>query len=1762
MSTPPGFDLDRELTEALQTAATVRMGQFDPRTLSWLVLLPEWTTGLATETGLAGTSDLPGLVDRLEAANLVERREVLGDDGHRHQAFWVRSGARHELAQYLAEVRGRRLDDDLTELAASVAGLATQEPSLRGWLDLVERHRDDPSGRSLLSEVERLISSDRLGDAAALVAMASALGQVVGGPLADAARRGQWRVDREHRTAEDTQHLRHYYRRREVEGELDTLLSGRTESWALHLLGAGGVGKTMVVRYLASGRYATDRGRAPFPVARADFDHLDPRYPQQRPAELLLALTEEFAGFGLTRVSYSYYRRFRDAADALHEELARTGGEAPVQDELMRQVVRDFTRVLADLSASAVLVLDTCEELAKLYPPGSPAPAIDWTFRLLELLHDAYPGLRVVLAGRRWLVPALDDQQQAGGPLLSARPYLRVVTVPGFTRDEAEGYLNQRQAARAELALGGPVLPARLRAALLHRARERRDGEDRYNPFELSAYCEWAFSEPSLDPDELVNAPGDPYVERRILGRLGDGPARDGLAVAAELGRFDQELAAPGWRRAGVDPAAAFHWIAGQEWVRVLSLDAGGRPRVIEIDEHLLHRIRAAVTASRSRYPADREQLGRDAAEAIERSMPLSDLPAETVEAAVRLLRADDASALWRALEERVVNEDAWAWASQVTPRVAAIEMERAKGNGPTILAAILATQAATRIHTESGQVVAALWREAERIAARHPNGRERSVLETRAAFGRVAVGDMLSVAAPWTAIPLWGGPPGSFAAALEGAFVRHKVPPGVPPLGLSAAIELASSLGDRKTAAMALLAKAETALTEGEHDIAAAAADQAIAAADAPAGTPAPKWADWVPPRGLLDRCRLIRLWIALERGVPLDMVPWRAWRADALDRLDDIDAERLVALTVEFELGHRLIDADELRRLEGADSYVPGRRPVTWRHRLIGPLSVELAQAWSARQAPGRSRDLLVRRREEAVAAGDDPDMVEACDMGLLRLCRRFRTTKYSPSARYLAREGSVAVRAEAWLVLTLVNGERPVDPQQAGSWHAWWQCQDVRSLSSVPRPAPFVVKEPGVSALTSEADMNEVSLMGLERAHAEAARPGQSASWETRKDLLEAMVRLRRARTGPPGELGRAALAAGETSALRVPREAVIMLTTAADQLQTAGDLAGTGQAQLLAALAAARMGDRVAAEQAWQRYRQLDAGAILEPVEGWRSRSRAVRAYLGGRAERADSPELIISPIARPAAVPAVQPPAPAGPHGSGSDPNPRVAHTRGFGSEPIAVPQQPTAGPSAAGRPSPIYSSKARTWRLVLVFGVLLAAGVLAVAVNTVRQNHTTTAQPSIQPSSGSSTVGGASRPPSTQPASRPPSTVPPRSSRPVIEGASRPPSTQPASRPPSTVPPRGSRPVSTPGAWVARILLAALVAALAAGVPIVAVALWQATRLRGYRIRGARTVKILAIDADTVQLELRDHRGTASLDERLLTRIGAWLRKRAPYGTMAWPKPGTPGVGSPRAALSGLRYRLPTVHGKRSLILLQLDIPLDLEAYPWEGLVAGVLPASTARAVLAYRCRGGRPARRLSPPAPAVFRGPRHLAPPSAPNRQGVAHLVGTPVRTSAGWRLRTASETSLITTGQSRGTEAGEELLATDFLGLDRRALVVLQAEPVDENPEPLGDLREGFTGLARSALDGGAPAALVLPSLPDELAVEAVDMVGREMRHRRLPAYPSDLVVLTARLKALVADWPNGTDARNTQPGQDVLLFLGTSETIGPAELPGEGA
>jgi len=1177
------LDLEAALASLREEAREQRYSQFDLELLVWLVLVPEWTSELATALGLGSQKRVAALVDQLATAGLIDRS--------RQQSFSLRPAERAGLVTYLKSGGQAVAARALTRLTEALERVPDAGPAWRQPLLDVGRYRSDPSGLGIMSALDRLIAQGRLDEAGTLVDTAQAAGDLIGGTLDATATRAQWRLRRAHRDNEDRDYLLRYLSRVPVEGAINALLGDR-EQWALHLMGAGGAGKTMVLRYLVSGSFAEAWGRPLFPVARIDFDYLDPQYPERRPAELLLWLADELLGYGQTRDFAAYYQRLRDTAAHLHEEASRAGSETAALTGLTRQTVVQFARLLDELPDPVLLVLDTFEEIAKLYAPGAPAPGIDHAFGMMELLHEVQPKVRVVFSGRRPLVPGSDPRQAAAGPLLRPRPYLRVFDMPGFNAAEADAYVDMR----------APGIAPAVRSALMDRVR---DTSGWYNPFELNAYCEWALAEPGLDPGLLRDYASDPYVERRILARLDD-EVRAALPVAVAFGSFTRALAEPALTRLGIDADRAFDRLAAEEWVIVREVDARGLPATLELDPHLRDRLYAVVSP---RTKIDVARLGADAASLADQT-PLAQLATEVVEAAVRLSPPREASALWRRLERRVVEERAWDWAAAVVPRAGAALAGPAE---QTILAAVLATQASVRLHADPHASQGTPWRSVWQELARYPDAENagKRALAGRAVAGLMRAGEQVDQ------LQLADAPEDAAVAAAEAIQAR-----GAPlPPALAGRLARTDPGTPADLGAARQLALAWDHMSAGRGDAAVVAIHVALAALRRSPVT-AGSYADWIPPADLGNRCLLAELVIAAESGREPALVTSPQELRLALESARAIDGERLASLAIDLLARRGPVEPNLLIEAEAADRYVSGRRPDSWVHRMTRPLVVAIAEAWSVHGKPDRAAGLLRERIDVAVSAGGDAFTVDACQLALLRLCRRYRTTVFAGSVHRLAEEGSREVRAEAWLVRTLIRGERPSDAAQAGSFFGWWRCLDVTAGLPV---SAGPVSEPGLPAAGGAANAREFeTLAGRPASVSLPEEPILRVLPETLAEVLRfhavASSRLRGRYPGlPPFLFGRAALEAGEVLALHLSAQAAPLLRAAAGDLRACGDRLGAAQADVLAALAERRLGSQDAASAAVP-----GADLLAVPDWGWDERVRALR---GGRSEPwSASPEI--------------------------------------------------------------------------------------------------------------------------------------------------------------------------------------------------------------------------------------------------------------------------------------------------------------------------------------------------------------------------------------------------------------------------------------------------------------------------------------------------------------------------------------------------------
>ena len=301
----------------------------------------------------------------------------------------------------------------------------------------------------------------------------------------------------------------------------------------------------MLIRYLASGRYAAERGLPPIPVARADFDHISPDYPVRRPVQLLLELADELALH--TAASDRADRAlsaFRARAARAHEAVSglREAGGAPLRNEEVARAVDSFGDVLAELG-DVLLILDTCEELAKA-DMGNPAtPAVRTTLDIIERLHKRAPSVRVLVAGRR---------------PLPERPYLTVQPVSGFTVGEARDYL-----AASDRPPSADLADAMIRQSAAIDGPVPAEGElpERVSPFDLALYAAWADEDPGLDVAQVARG-SDAYIEGRIIERLGDPLVERALPVLAAGGRcrvatIAEFLGVEAGRSAGVSPSTS-----------------------------------------------------------------------------------------------------------------------------------------------------------------------------------------------------------------------------------------------------------------------------------------------------------------------------------------------------------------------------------------------------------------------------------------------------------------------------------------------------------------------------------------------------------------------------------------------------------------------------------------------------------------------------------------------------------------------------------------------------------------------------------------------------------------------------------------------------------------------------------------------------------------------------------------------------------------------------------------------------------------------------------------------------------------------------------------------------------------------------------------------------------------------------------------------------------------------------------------------------
>ncbi|HWU91143.1 MAG TPA: ATP-binding protein, partial [Kofleriaceae bacterium] len=690
-----------------------------------------------------------------------------------------------------------------------------------------------------------------------------ALARTFGPPLSGAVRAAQHRIIRWHRLDRDQRKLAYFVPRGPALAAFDRLRTGSEREWALHYVGVGGTGKTSLIRHLGT-RVAAEQG---LQVARIDFDHLSPTYPARDPGQLFATLLYELTSLIETERQDKLLGFLDRALEALsHEPLPATSNVRALLDTRAVAELTSWFGSLLQTFPRPTLILDTCEELTKLELVDGLIPSVEATFLLLERFHELAPDLRVVFAGRRllageyanWRAP--DDAARRGG-VGTRRDYVRLHELRGFDRSEAITYLDKRLPAsrHADPELTEKLLalsPEPLRVQALA-AGDAGPAESHYNPFDLSRYADWVEAEPEVQADALDAAGADPYVEVRIIQRMGQLDAL--LPAVALLRRFDAAMLGDALPP-GVDPRPVFDELARHEWLRVKGVPDR---TVIEVDRGLPDRIERALAASRGlEVERVRAQLGGRLRDRIT-SAKLPKIPVEVFDGALRLLPAEEAVALWRSIEQRIDAEADWTWAAELGHDLIA-DGYAAESADSAVRIYILATMASALIHTGAIAEAARLWREIEEGAS--PSA---WLLQQRARWGLVAarasdaapgeLGELARTAANLAGELEQAGRTheleSSRCAALEAiAEAAERTPETIVPelraLGLLACFRdpALDAFGVILAARFALLGGAGGRSPEVIRTLALAARDP---------GQPASQ-IDWWPPESLRDRLRL----------------------------------------------------------------------------------------------------------------------------------------------------------------------------------------------------------------------------------------------------------------------------------------------------------------------------------------------------------------------------------------------------------------------------------------------------------------------------------------------------------------------------------------------------------------------------------------------------------------------------------------------------------------------------------------------------------------------------------------------------------------------------------------------------------------------------------------------------------------------------------------------------------------------------------------
>lgn len=802
------------LLEGKRSQLTEKANKFSTRTLVWLDLPPFWQLSLAkqgfptNETEFIRGDETRLLLDLIVQSHFAESDITSGTDDS--VTYWMTPLQRQSLIKQI--ISGVLLTDNLTglnylqqetrKIGNHFLKLHNENelpPILWRWASLAERGTDlyDLSDFFGYHVKDALRAARDAGQTAApevlrwLEAFAPFV-EIYGSSLEVALTNARREYEIFNRQAYDQRYLTSYLVRDEQDNALLELLNqpdNKNAPWALHYVGVGGVGKTMLMRHI-NAHLAPQYNLA---IARIDFDYLNPDYPAKQPGLLLLGFAVELK---IHLGKSEGFLRFEKQILELHQGLqsaSNTDDFVDVQSEPWIYIIRSFVdecRRLSEMQMRPLLILDTCEELVKLRPDGKLPQSVRVTFDILEEIHRLMPSVRVIFSGRRPLAGIGYDWRLRDNDAylnkLPERDYLMLQEIRGFNYDEATAFLSKYKKGKVTEKLFEAILTRSCNILkgsdqpFLFDDNERVADNDkqtetyidiRYNPFDLDLYAAWAVSEPDLDEKKLI-AGAHFYVKERIVGRVNP-QLKKLLPGLLLLGRFDEAMLRELYGKDDKDFNLLFEELIDQEWIdteRSISTfeAATGTSDTINannsrslsvwaIDPNMRERLLSYYRAERfSELSTARERVAPLLSQ-ITLKRDWHELSISYFEAAAQVLtelNKELAADWWEKVEAKLADTARWDWAYALTSQLLATggiaelkereisrsvrDLENNKETENILRPAILATHAGALIHIDPKDVEN-VWREVKEKAHLHPKDSGKSWLLKRAAFGLFA---------------------------------------------------------------------------------------------------------------------------------------------------------------------------------------------------------------------------------------------------------------------------------------------------------------------------------------------------------------------------------------------------------------------------------------------------------------------------------------------------------------------------------------------------------------------------------------------------------------------------------------------------------------------------------------------------------------------------------------------------------------------------------------------------------------------------------------------------------------------------------------------------------------------------------------------------------------------------------------------------------------------------------------------------------------